>query len=281
MALLFYFPRILWHALTRQGGLDLQRLVKTIKDQPNDDKGVDHAIRAFKSFLNTRTKTRGLFCCGLPCRNFYSGFTVMYFSVKMLYVINVVAQFILLNAFLAFHFTSYGFEALGKLFTGTDWFESPRFPRVTMCDFMIRHLGSNQHWYAIQCNLPINMYNEKIFFGIWIWLIVLMILNILSIVFWVVSLSQGRRKGTIKKYLSNRKPTPPEQQPFRSTTTSEDPGAHRSVDFINGFTNYLKLDGFLTFRLVAHNTDDIAAGKIMQSLYEHYLTTERPTESHV
>ena len=203
------------------------------------------------------------------------------FFIKILYVINVVVQFILLNAFLAFQFTSYGFEALGKLFSGADWFESPRFPRVTMCDFMIRHLGSNQHWYAIQCNLPINMYNEKIFFGIWVWLIILMVLNILSIVLWIVSLSHARRKGAINKYLSNRKPTQLEQEPLRSATTSESPGAHQSVDFINGFTNYLKLDGFLTFQLVAQNTDDIIASTIMESLYNHYLINERPTESHV
>lgn len=24
--------------------------------------------------------------------------------------------------------------------------ESKWFPRVVMCDFMVRHLGSNQHW---------------------------------------------------------------------------------------------------------------------------------------
>ena len=281
MALLFYFPRLLWHALTRQGGLDIQRVVSTIKDKTKDDEGVKYAIRVFRSFLNTRSKTRGLFCCGIPCRKFYSGFTIMYFCVKTIYLTNTVVQFILLNAFLAFSFTSHGFEAMGKFFSGADWFESPRFPRVTMCDFMIRHLGSNQHWYAIQCNLPINMFNEKIFFGIWIWLIVLIILNIFSIIIWLASLTPNRRKNTIKKYLSQQKPAPQGSQSPHPMTPSEDLDSGRAGDYIRGFTNYLRLDGFLTFRLVAHNTDDINAGKILHALYEHYLENERRRESQV
>jgi hypothetical protein len=61
-------------------------------------------------------------------------------------------------------------------YQGEDWFESPRFPRITMCDFMVRRLGSNQHWYSVQCNLPFNIF---------------------SIISWMISLSRSRRLENI------------------------------------------------------------------------------------
>ena len=37
-----------------------------------------------------------------------------------------------------------------------------RFPRITMCKFIIRTLGDNIQPYDVQCLLPINIYNEKV-----------------------------------------------------------------------------------------------------------------------
>jgi hypothetical protein len=253
MALLFLVPRFLWHAYTRQGGLNIRRLVQTIKEKSE-------------------------ICCGFRCRNFYLGYTFAYFSIKILYIINTLTQFFLLNAFLSFNFGAYGVEAINKLFSGEDWFESPRFPRVTMCDFMIRHLGSNQHWYAIQCNLPINIYNEKIFLAIWIWLIVLTILNVLSIIVWIISLSKNRRLATIKKYLKISRSTPGEKESLLSstTTTSRDERRNKLTDY-NEFTDYMHVDGFLLFRIIAHNTDEMVAGQIIEHLYKTY---EPPTRNY-
>jgi hypothetical protein len=204
MALLFLFPRFLWHAFPRQSGVNIQRLVKKIKDHPDNDTNTESAQKILKVYLDSQL--HGTICCGCYCRKFYFGHTLVYFSIKLLYVINTIGQFFLLNTFLSFHFTNYGVEALMKLFRGEDWFESPRFPRVTMCDFMVRRLGSNQHWYAVQCNLPINMYNEKIFLGIWFWLIILTIFNILSIISWLILLSKPHRIASIKRYLKINQP---------------------------------------------------------------------------
>ena len=251
-------------------------LYKLLKDKPEEekDKGVDFVKRMLKSYLDTQNNLQGEICCGIRCHNFYLGYTFMYFMVKVLYVINTLAQFFLLNSFLSFHFTGYGVEALNKLFSGEDWFESPRFPRVTMCDFMVRHLGSNQHWYAVQCNLPINMYNEKIFLGIWIWLIVLTILNILSIISWMISLTEHRRLSTIKKYLRVNREIPSKRDRLSLSTTSEYQSLHRTGGF-SEFTEYLHTDGFLIFRIFAHNTDEISAGKIIEHLYKNYEPSPR------
>ena len=279
MSLLFLLPKYVWHSFTRRGGLNIRRLVHTIKDKHDTKDAIKLVQRTLKLHLDTRHTLHGTICCGFRCRGCYFSFTLMYFTVKILYVINTVTQFFLLNAFLSFNFAGYGVEALNRIFSGEDWFESPRFPRVTMCDFMIRHLGSNQHWYAIQCNLPINMYNEKIFFGIWVWLIVLTILNIISIIIWIVSLTNRRRLQTVKKYLKINQVPPAEREPLLSTsshpttttttTMRHAPLAVSDKDY-NEFNDYMHVDGFLIFEIIANNTDDLVAGQIIEHLYTHY-----------
>jgi len=280
MGLLFLFPKFVWHTFTRQGGLNIRRLVQTIKDKPDADKGVDFVKRTLQLYLNTQNNLHGSFCCGIRCRNIYFGYTLAYFSVKLLYVTNTLAQFFLLNSFLSFHFTRYGVDALNKLFSDERWIESPRFPLVTMCDFMVRRLGSNQHWYAIQCTLPINMYNEKIFLGIWIWLIVLTVLNVLSILSWIVSLTKNRRLAAIKKYLRVVREVPSKKDRLLLSKTSRYQTLDRMEDF-SEFTEYLHTDGYLIFRIIAHNTDEIVAGQIIEHLYRNYESLPRNNMSDV
>lgn len=72
--------------------------------------------------------------------------------IKILYIINCFCQFYLLTIFLSFSFHTFGYEwlsmTLRKVQTriNNQTSESKWFPRVVMCDFMVRYLGSNQHW---------------------------------------------------------------------------------------------------------------------------------------
>ena len=135
-----------------------------------------------------------------------------------------------------------------------------------MCDFMVRRLGSNQHWYAVQCNLPINMYNEKIFLCLWFWLIILMVLDVLSVISWIVSLNRNRRMTNISKYLSLTDPVlaNTERQPLTSESFWR--MARVAPRDAGDFVDYLKLDGYLVFELLARNTNELMAGKIAQRL---------------
>jgi hypothetical protein len=282
MALLFLVPRFIWHTFTRKGGLNIRRLVQTIKDKPDAEKGVEFVKRTLKLYIDTENNLHATICCGHRCYNFYLGYTLMFFTVKILYVINTITQFFLLNAFLSFNFTTYGPEAINKLFSSNiDVLESPRFPRVTMCDFMVRRLGSNQHWYAVQCNLPINMFNEKIFLGVWLWLIILTILNIFSIISWIVALTKSRRAASLKKYLRVVREVPSRKDRsslFATTSRYQRLDQRREFD---DFIEYLHTDGYLIFRIFAHNTDELVAGQIIEHLYRNYEPLHRNRMSEV
>ena len=273
MALLFLLPRLVWRAFLRQSGLSIERIVKAIKDQPDADKGIEQARRTLESYLGQSENLQGARCCGRQWQGFYGCYTLIYFSTKFLYVINSLGQFFLLNLFLSFNFTGFGVEVLRRTLNGEDWFESPRFPRVTMCDFMVRRLGSNQHWYAIQCNLPINMYNEKIFLCIWFWLIILTILNIVSIITWIVSLARARRVALVKQYLRISFASPTPKNVEEESTQSPADKILISTQDANRFVDYLTMDGYLLFEIIARNTDEVIAGKILGHLYRRFRSS--------
>jgi len=69
-----------------------------------------------------------------------------------------------------------------------DWPLSERFPRVTLCDFQIRQ-QVNVHRYTVQCVLPINLFNEKIFLVVWFWLVFVAVCTFVSLLQWTSKLS--------------------------------------------------------------------------------------------
>lgn len=82
--------------------------------------------------------------------------------MKLLYIGNAIGQLFLLNLFMGRGFNLIGIEAIQHWINGQDMEAVERFPRITMCKFIIRTLGDNIQPYDVQCLLPINIYNEKV-----------------------------------------------------------------------------------------------------------------------
>ena len=253
MAIFFLFPRVIWRFFSLKNSINLRHWMNALKSSEEREKTIEELNHDLNSYLQAKKLSRR--------RSFHPNILLAYGIVKMIYIINTIVQFMALNSFLSFQFTNEKFHAMNYFLHNNDWFESPRFPRVTMCDFMIRHLGSNQHWYSVQCNLPINMYNEKIFLILWIWLIILTILNISSVVFWFAVLMPHRRRATIEKYLKIR-------SAISSKTDFQTKSFRKET---NDLINHLTVDGYFIVRLIALNTNDLVAGELL----ERFLQTNR------
>ena len=71
--------------------------------------------------------------------------TVLYLVTKLLYIVNVIAQFLILNAFLGPNYTWWGFGILRDILSDHEWEQSGHFPRVGRSYFTNFHF----HFYII------------------------------------------------------------------------------------------------------------------------------------
>ncbi|XP_052799420.1 innexin unc-9-like [Mya arenaria] len=195
------------------------------------------------------------FCC-LFCskRNgtYLSGLST---AVKLMYVANVIGQIFLLNAFMAMDYSVYGFDILGGLQTNQAWKQSPRFPLVTFCDFEIRQLQNIQRW-TLQCVLPINLFNEKVFIFLWFWLFLMVILSIYNLVSWCFIVMQKRHCYLyVRKYL---KITCQIQSDF------DDKLCRRFAD------HYFRDDGVFVLRIISNNAMDLVTTDLVNYLWQNF-----------
>ena len=138
-----------------------------------------------------------------------------YMAVKLMYLANAVGQLFLLDAFLKIDYHLYGVHVVEQLIRGQellqtagerghlpwktgsdrhwigadsirgqDWSHSERFPRVTLCEFEVRH-QSRVHQYVVQCALTINLFNEKLFIFVWFWYVFLALITTVNSLRWL------------------------------------------------------------------------------------------------
>ncbi len=177
---------------------------------------------------------------------------------KVLYIANVIGQLFVLNSVLATDFNIYGFEALDYWSKGKEWTESPgvAFPRVTFCDFNIRRLG-NIHRYTVQCTLPLNMYNEKIFTFLWFWMVFVAFASCLDLVQWLIRYFMESDKVLfLFNHLRNLE---------KINKGSDEREAVQKF-----YERCLRQDGVFLLRLIGHNTNNIVVSDITGALWDRW-----------
>jgi len=130
------------------------------------------------------------------------------------------------------------------------------FPRVTMCDLKVRRLGA-VHDYNVQCVLPINLFNEKIFLFVWFWLVLVGVITLGSLLMWIsrfVYLPGQRRY--VQRHLA-----------YVRQLDDDGDRKRKTAEFVR---RYLSHDGVFVLRLLAHNTSTVTATEFVTSLWDNF-----------
>jgi len=167
------------------------------------------------------------------------------------------------------NFNLYGFEVIRDLIKGKDFWESPRFPRVTMCDFVIRNLGENNHRNTIQCALPINLFNEKIFIIVYFWLVLVAAMSVYSFFTWFYTFTSTSRQSFIRRYLKINERLGYHHHSSSTNTNSSSTTIDAKI-FDAFLYEYLKQDGVFLLRIVKKNTNDIVVGELVCALWDNF-----------
>ena len=148
-----------------------------------------------------------------------------------------------------------------------------------MCDYKIRQ-NTNVHRYTVQCVLPINIFNEKIFTLVWFWLLVVGVVTVVSLLGWLNRLVYW---PTQYRYV-RRQLAAAGAAALGSVTASvaaatvglslDEPGAGKT-DQRRFADVYLRRDGLFVLRLVATNVGDLVSTELLAELWNAYSLTHR------
>lgn len=259
MALFFYAPRLFWRSFNIHCGIDIQSLVK--KSQIATKNSTKTATQIIDYYCQTFKSKRSKYSINLPAyvrRNKHRGNYLfsLYFLTRLMYLINSILQLILLNTLLGHRGNAWflDIDIMKSIFRhGNPLLDSPYFPRVTLCDVPIREIAEI-HRYTVQCALPINILNEKIFLALSFWFSYLIIHNFISFFILIFEQFQNQRINYIK----------------RLTKLIKD---DNKKDYIQHFTtDYLTYDGIFLLRLISHNSSELQTMEILKTILENYKT---------
>ncbi len=271
-ACLFFMPCTGWRFLNRRIGLSISALVEAAKScqkaiyPETKEKTIRYMVLQIDAYLMKQTKMKdgrcskakqflAKYCCFVCSRLYGNYLTCVYFITKVLYVANVISQLFLLDIFLGMgrDYHLYGIHVMARLIGGNDWTLSERFPRVTLCDFQVRQ-QTNVHRYTVQCVLPINLFNEKIFIFIWFWFLFIFLSTVANLIHWITKTAiLSMQVSFVKRQL-------------RAMDFNK-----REAKTIKKFTEcYLRRDGILIVRLIAKNAGELIAAEVLNGLWTNY-----------
>lgn len=262
MALCFYAPRLFWRSFNIHCGIDIQNLIK--KSQIATKNSTQSATQMLQYYCQTFTHKRSKYSINLPAytrRNKHRGNYLfsLYFLTRFMYLINSIFQLILLNTLLGHRGNAWflDIDIMKSIFRhGNPLLDSPYFPRVTLCDVPIREIAEI-HRYTVQCALPINILNEKIFLALSFWFSYLILHNLISFLVLIFEQFQNQRISYIK----------------RLTLLIKD---DNKQDYIENFTkNYLTYDGIFLLRLISHNSSELQTIEVLKTMFESYKTIQQ------
>jgi hypothetical protein len=134
---------------------------------------------------------------------------------------------------------------------GREWAVSALFPRVTLCDSVQLQIGDRIR-YTVQCVLPINMLNEKLFVFIWFWFAFVGICSTLSLIYYLIMfLPSPIRHSSALFYIGD--------------------DAINPVHFRQYIEDTLRADGLLLLKMVDSHAGGVISRDLAINLWHNYL----------
>lgn len=168
---LFYIPHLVWKYM--EDGR-VEALSGNLIEPVVDEEVVDKKKTEFVNYFRTR-------------QEYPNSYFFMYFMCELMNFVNVVSQIFFLNTFIGGGFLTYGHDVLQYLKSSpenklADPMDS-MFPKVTKCSFHKYGPSGGIQRFDGLCILSLNILNEKIFFVVWFWFIILAALSGLLIIY--------------------------------------------------------------------------------------------------
>lgn len=195
--------------------------------------------------------------CSLCCGKIYGNYlATLHLFTKLLYAASSVGQLFLLGEFIGEGYMFYGIDAVKDIIT-QKYHNSKLFPRVTLCDVNIRQF-SNVQLFTVQCALPINLFNEKVYLVLWFWLCLISLINIYSIFNYLWNAFIPNRREYVLNHL-------------RKYNHSMRVQSKISRQVLHDFVcNYLRQDGTLVLHMIEDNTNNVIVAEIVGALWHLY-----------
>ncbi|KAJ1358126.1 hypothetical protein KIN20_016440 [Parelaphostrongylus tenuis] len=207
--------------------------------------------------------------------------TVFYIVTKILYLLNALIQFYLITFFLGFPDMHWGLKIMftllkqqfsSRVIGGVRGFDGrlshfPYFPLEVGCNYTKMANNDNLHISSIQCIIPLNYINEKLFMFLWLWIVILILITSVNIVLFVGSImNKSRRQDAIHSVLEE---------------INDDGLMNIKDNFVHKFIHsFMGADGVLLMRFIAAKAGPLTCRDVMREVWLKYCQ-ERGTASKI
>nr|CAH8853446.1 unnamed protein product [Trichobilharzia regenti] len=282
-AILCYLPRLIWEAISfNRVGTNLGFLVESAQAasketgneratrvqfianvmdtllfarrdlrRPDDKKNENGMTTFFHTIQNM-----------LPRKRLGTALITYYMLIKCLYLLNSIGQLLLMERFLGIKgdYRLFGISILNDLIMGRHWNETSVFPRVGFCRVPIKLTSTPIPMVTVQCALPVNMLNEKIYVFLWFWFVFIASLEFASIGVWIYRLAARQsRLRLLVRYLKIADVYEESMDPLLARFEM----------------TFLRLDGSFLLQMMRLNAGSLITQEILQAMLKRYTEQEQ------
>ncbi|VDO75734.1 unnamed protein product [Schistosoma curassoni] len=248
-AILCYLPRLIWEAITfNRVGTNLGFLLESAREASKETgKERSNRVQFIANVMDTLLGT---------------ALVTYYMIIKSFYLLNAVGQLLLMERFLGVRgeYRLFGLSILSDLIMGRHWNETSVFPRVGFCRVPIKLTSTPIPMVTVQCTLPVNMLNEKIYVFLWFWFVFVASLEVASIGVWICRLAA--RQSRLRSLIRYLKVADVYEE-------SMDPLLARFE------LTFLRMDGSFLLQMMRLNAGSLITQEILQAMLKRYTEQEQ------